>query len=539
MLVGIISVLAVILADACSPVKPGCAECDSTGKACTKCDAGGATPYLKKADPSDPTGTCVTVLGCAYDNEHYADNSISSSGTKECKVCNGGKRPDTAGTKCVTCSDANCKRCDQDNVCARCNTGEPPENGACPVTEKGCHSSCDGCTSNAMTNQADKCTGCKGDNYLIVVASNEKSGVCVSAAACTFDGLYFTKEVTDSNGSKKMCLPCNDATHGIADCKKCILKTPSAQAEPTLTCSDCDTKWLSPLGDACLDGCPDGTYSGRNNDNIGICAPCHNSCASCGGTNAETSCTSCYPGAVLSRTNGDTGKCIPECTGGFTAHCKAGGCSLNVGGSKYCDQCEDGYAPIDGVCTEVSSTARDASGCKASGGKCTTCSGSYALLSGGCYDTNRVPGNSVCEMASAGQCTMCVSTNKDPKGSPCPTCSEGCEQCAADTNQCEICYPGYYRTGTGKCFKCAANGDNGIKGVPNCVSCAPPAGGSGSVTCYVKMDGTSGGDDGNGGSVNRSGLSTGAIAGIAVAVVIVVGGLVGFLCWWFLCRGKA
>ena len=36
-----------------------------------------------------------------------------------------------------------------------------------------------------------------------------------------------------------------------------------------------------------------------------------------------------------------------------------------------------------------------------------------------------------------------------------------------------------------------------------------------------------------------SGLSTGAIAGIAVAAVIVVGGLVGFLCWWFLCRGKA
>ncbi|EFO62578.1 Variant-specific surface protein VSP4A1 precursor [Giardia lamblia P15] len=42
-------------------------------------------------------------------------------------------------------------------------------------------------------------------------------------------------------------------------------------------------------------------------------------------------------------------------------------------------------------------------------------------------------------------------------------------------------------------------------------------------------------------SINKSsgGLSTGAIAGIAVAVVIVVGGLVGFLCWWFLCRGKA
>eukprot|EP00701_Giardia_intestinalis_P004457 XP_001708281.1 Hypothetical protein GL50803_116201 [Giardia lamblia ATCC 50803] len=39
--------------------------------------------------------------------------------------------------------------------------------------------------------------------------------------------------------------------------------------------------------------------------------------------------------------------------------------------------------------------------------------------------------------------------------------------------------------------------------------------------------------------MNKSGLSTGAIAGISVAVIVVVGGLVGFLCWWFICRGKA
>ena len=40
-------------------------------------------------------------------------------------------------------------------------------------------------------------------------------------------------------------------------------------------------------------------------------------------------------------------------------------------------------------------------------------------------------------------------------------------------------------------------------------------------------------------SANRSSLSTGAIAGISVAVIAVVGGLVGFFCWWFVCRGKA
>ena len=65
------------------------------------------------------------------------------------------------------------------------------------------------------------------------------------------------------------------------------------------------------------------------------------------------------------------------------------------------------------------------------------------------------------------------------------------------------------------------------------MSCASPSNNQGSVLCYL-MKG-----DSTGGSTNKSGLSTGAIAGISVAVIVVVGGLVGFLCWWFLCRGKA
>ena len=94
-----------------------------------------------------------------------------------------------------------------------------------------------------------------------------------------------------------------------------------------------------------------------------------------------------------------------------------------------------------------------------------------------------------------------------------------------------MCASGYYKatSATGPCASCESNNGD-ITGIPNCVSCAAPSG-SGPVTCYVTQQSTDP-------SVNRGGLSSGAIAGISVAAVV-VGGLVGFLCWWFVCRGKA
>ena len=68
------------------------------------------------------------------------------------------------------------------------------------------------------------------------------------------------------------------------------------------------------------------------------------------------------------------------------------------------------------------------------------------------------------------------------------------------------------------------------------MSCAPPTNNQGSVTCYVTQELNV---NPTGSSANKTGLSSGAIAGISMTVIVVVGGLVGFLCWWFVCRGKA
>eukprot|EP00701_Giardia_intestinalis_P003997 XP_001707821.1 VSP [Giardia lamblia ATCC 50803] len=93
-------------------------------------------------------------------------------------------------------------------------------------------------------------------------------------------------------------------------------------------------------------------------------------------------------------------------------------------------------------------------------------------------------------------CTACDSGRKPNKdGSGCVLCSVGdCKSCVMD-DVCGECNSGFSLDSSGA----------------SCVSSG----------------------------ANRSGLSTGAIAGISVAVIVVVGGLVGFLCWWFLCRGKA
>ena len=100
-------------------------------------------------------------------------------------------------------------------------------------------------------------------------------------------------------------------------------------------------------------------------------------------------------------------------------------------------------------------------------------------------------------------------------------------QCCESVPRAAACYWTLLSGST--CTSCESN-SGGITGVRGCASCAAPSTGTGPVLCYLVRDSA---------SVNKSALSTGAIAGISVAAVVVVGGLVGFLCWWFVCRGKA
>ncbi|ESU40336.1 Variant-specific surface protein, partial [Giardia duodenalis] len=329
--------------------------------------------------------------------------------------------------------------------------------------------------------------------------------------------------------SIKKCVSCSETSNGgIANCAKCSLVTSPARAGAAVTCTECSSNKLSPLGDACLAACPAGTYDSSN-----VCTPCYTSCAECNSNAEATSCTACYPGHVLNKTDSlNTGTCIKECTGRYAENCEANQCTAVLGGSKYCSRCKSGFVPVDGLC--VSSGTRAApNGCTPGDGVCSSCTGTYFLQSGGCYNTQTLPGSAVCTVATSGSCTRCAN-GQSPSSGNCPTCAEGCAKCQSSTSTCTACLAGYYLSSS-KCVKCDQD-DSNIKGVPNCVSCKEPSSGSGTVTCYVTQEPTVNPADP---SVNKGGLSSGAIAGISVAVIVVVGGLVGFLCWWFICRGKA
>ena len=424
------------------------------------------------------------------------------------------------------------------------------------ITYKG-RANCEKCElpSDAAGSRTDKlarCTKCTESRYV------KTDGSCAeNASGCTADTEFAKEDPTNGN----RCVPCGDKIDGITDCKTCSkpenalkcltcatdtnkpnasgTKCVECTTEGCAKCSDegvcveCSTGKLTPTGQ-CVDKCDNlgGYYADGN-----ICKPCDSSCASCSTAGADK-CLSCPAGKVLRYTDDSDlnqgGSCVDECktnTGGCTD------CGAVIEGSKYCSKCGDAsQAPLNGNC--AANTARTKFCTTAKDGACTQCANRYFLLDGGCYKTDRQPGSQVCTAATSnnGECTTCANKLSPVQGK-CPSCDPSCKTCTkqSDPNACSACFSGYYFDATNKaCKKCSETSGN-IQGVPNCVSYAAPTG-SGPVTCYVTQEPTVDPVDP---SVNKSGLSTGAIAGISVAVIVVVGGLVGFLCWWFLCRGKA
>ena len=193
--------------------------------------------------------------------------------------------------------------------------------------------------------------------------------------------------------------------------------------------------------------------------------------------------------------------------------------------------------------------------------KCTACLEGKYLDDNTCIDASSCKGakypdpktnkciqcNAAAEQGGIPECTACTYSNslQKPVCSACggskpllKTAIDGTTTCVAD------CGDGYFQhiatTGSLKtCQSCATEAtlDPAVTGIPGCTQCTYTAASTNTLKCTACGSGYK--LEGEACVPAGTNLSTGAIAGISVAAVVVVGGLVGFLCWWFVCRGKA
>ncbi|EFO62215.1 VSP with INR [Giardia lamblia P15] len=391
--------------------------------------------------------------------------------------------------ECTSLGAAGCATCSTGDNGETCLTCENPDEFI-QLDEKGCKPAC-----NAEGEVEDSAAVPK------VCKCNEKGGYKPQGGKC----------VKGSEGECKTenCQECTNKGTANEVCTKCI-----------------STHYLTPTNQ-CVPNCT--TISGYYGDNADKkCKKCNSECAECVGS-ANNQCSACPAGMMLQYTDASIpaygGTCVGQCSVSATGEGYEV-CGARIGGTDYCSKCKGSQVPINGVCAANPSARAPA--CTSNGqGVCTGCTGDYFLRDGGCYKTDRLPGKSICTQAANGQCNQCAN-GLQAQGGACGACHSTCATCsAADAaEKCKTCATGYYKTSDneGSCKKCSEK-------IPGCKQCTSSS--AGSVICLESEAGT-------GGSTNKSGgLPPGAIAGIAVAVIIVVGGLVGFLCWWFLCRGKA
>ncbi|TNJ28298.1 VSP protein [Giardia muris] len=485
---------------ACDPAIANCGanKCLKFGstQVCTECDAGNVPingECKAKADGS------VTAAGCTK-----ADDSALDENSKTCGKCGnafvlfqGGcyaKDPATSlicatsteNGKCASCKDGllvnaagSCDLCD--STCKTCSTKEDPTK--CTACYSGSPAPDGTCTSTpASTCSVENCKTCVTD----------KTNECET---CN-DGYYVN--------SKKTCTQCS------ADCKSC------ADFGLGVVCTACGTGKV-PIDGECAA------------ENAKVC------------TASSGSCSACLNGYMLYQKG-----CISSYKANAMGLC-ANSNQFLAGEALVCKECKAGFVPIDGTCTELGSTLSRATinnVCKGADGttaidaqatKCGNCSAdgntNYFLFNGGCYPTttNSV-GASLCTTAnSTGYCTAAAQNAPFPLDATTGAftlCPAGCGACSSST-ACTSCGLGYYNT-----TPVASSSD--CKACPSgCTTCSASA----CITCWDGSAPT----DGKCSAVpssSSSRLSGGAIAGIVIAVLLVLGGLGGFLGWWFGCRGK-
>ena len=385
------------------------------------------------------------------------------------------------GAATTNCKAGKCITIGSDSYCSGCAfTDEVPIGGVCKAADATV------CAEKA----SGKCTKCAGQTFMYqggcyskdtapgkTMCTEAADGKCTQAA----EG-YFVPPVADRDPTKQSVIPCGseeEITAGNSHKYKGVANCKVCTAPENGNGADSVAKA------ATCTACVDGYYGSGNPLSCAACDSAAN-CATCSG--AGTACTSCKTSETangkeyfrIKDNAAKTGECVTE------TDCKTASThfpTTTTDSKKICASCSDetnnGIADC-ATCTKESTTL-----------KCLTCT---------------------------------TQTNKPNKaGTKCFKCHvTGCSHCSAD-GVCEAC----------------SDGKKVSPGGSSCVTACTENSTANESACICSSGFTPSGDKCTSSSINKSGLSTGAIAGISVAAVVVVGGLVGFLCWWFLCRGKA
>ncbi|KWX13105.1 Variant-specific surface protein [Giardia duodenalis assemblage B] len=375
----------------------------------------------------------------------------------------------------ANCVENECATVGATVVCMNCQAGHVPVDGNCvakatnddDITAAGCTKS-DGGT-------ADQTCGKCGANYFLFQGGCYKVGQEPGSLVCT-----------DALGS-------NTDKPGV--CKACaegyFTNTQATETqESCVACGDenCATCTAGTDTNKCT-RCAEGYFVGAANNAEGPCVSCSSTSAGSGGWTGVTgcakctkpasagaaTCTECNTELYLKTLTGDT----PTTSCVTAESCGEGFFATTVGSVKKCVPCGDATNGVDG--------------CE----KCTAPS----------------------EPTNKPTCTKCTTPNY------LKTAADGTTTCVEKTACKNDFFPKEDNSNGHKCLSC---GDE-TSGVPNCAKCTAPSSAGQKPACSECGSGfrLEGGACVSA-STNKSALSTGAIAGIFITAVVVMGGLVDF-----------
>ncbi|KAH0575864.1 Cysteine-rich membrane protein 2 [Spironucleus salmonicida] len=469
-----------------------CANCSSDNSQCEDCKdnyqliMGSCT---KCAHKNDTLCTCGTMINCAQCDPITGKKcydcliGYKKSSLGNCDDCANGYNKITQDDTftCNKCSVENCHQCAANSdVCTKCESRYYLTGNTCTL-----------CTVNntqdCTCQNTPHCATCAAFNIsrcdtCVKGYKHDLAGECSNCA----DG-YCKRISTDQT----TCTPCTDTNCAIFDvdknhCTKCMN---NFSLTSTNTCQTCAA------GSA--QNCSCGFSK-----NCELCAPATPStCGSClkgYKANARGSCVDCDAGFAM-----DTSKKCTECT---VEHCQD--CSTDI---TECSNCRDSFQLRSNVCQPCSETDNESCNCGISI-NCSTCDSTDISKCNICQTGYKLDDEKNCSICQTGyqmlngictySCKLAITNGQ--------FCAQEVPTSCGDISQTVECKCG----DLANCYKCENSSCSACLGnynldAGNCDSCA--AG-------FVKKEGNCVQED-------AVSLSAGGIAGVVIAVLLVIGGL--------------